>query len=409
MQAETLRAAERPVAKNAVLRRLRLITDLGYRFGFGGSGRQRKMSRMADFNRRGALAGAGLLTLAALSGCSLRPSRAINVLYFAGLAEGARIRANLPEFEKRANVAVNFEELPYDAIRPRQLQSFSRKAADYDVVFVDDVWMYEYASRGYLTDLSGRVAADGLDMNDFGPKVLAAESMLDGHTWLIPQRADVQVLFYNKAIFGDAALDELFRKRTGKPLAVPQTWADYAATSRTLNGAQRGGATLVGCAETLKRPHFAFEFFATRYWSISGLDFFDPHGRPLFDSPGGVDALDFLVSLKDVWAPGSLNASHDETKTALVSGRVAMAPQWFASYADLKKAQGGLGANLGVALMPGVATPEGIRRAPSIGGGSLGISRNSAHQDEAWAFIKFMTSPEIMRAGALDGEIVPRR
>jgi len=362
-------------------------------------------------SRRRLLALAGALPLASLvASCGPASKPGISMLYFSGLAEGARIRNNIPRFMQDTGIKVTYDELAYDSIRPRQLESFRQNVGDYDVIFVDDVWMYEYATKGYLEDLTSRVSSDKFDLSDFSTKVLAAESTLASKTWLIPQRADVQVLFYNKAIFADPGVQSAYLTNTHSALKVPQTWQEYAATARGLSGISFEGHPIVGCAETLKRPHFAFEFFATRYWSFSGDDFFDASFKPLFAQQSGIQALDFLASLKDVWAPGSLNAAHDETISALASGTVAMAPQWYAAYATLKKPSGGLGARLGVALMPGIDIGSGkIRRAPSIGGGSLGISANSAHKDEAWSFIKFITGRDIMAAGALAGEIITRK
>jgi multiple sugar transport system substrate-binding protein len=257
-----------------------------------------------------------------------------------------------------------------------------------------------------LTEL---VKRDQYDLDDMIPKVVDAESVLDGNTWLIPQRADVQVLFYNRGVFDNQALQLEFRRRTGKDLGVPETWDDYLVTARGLKDLTLDGKRIVGCAETLKRPHFAFEFFATRYWSITGADFLNGKD-PIFAGPDGVKALEYMKSLHDVWAPGSINADHDATVGAFSNGSVAMIPQWFAFYAVLKREQGGLGGRLGVALMPGARTSTNeIRRSPSIGGGSLGIAANSTAPDPAWQFIKYMTSRKIMAEAALAGEIITRK
>lgn len=360
-------------------------------------------------SRRALLSGCAAL-IASTVACRRSSGRKISVLYFAGLAEGKRLRANLPAFREKTGINVIFDELPYDDIRPRQLQSFKNRDADYDVVFVDDIWMYEYAHKSYIRNLSDLVKRDNYDFDDIIPKVAEAEGTLDGQIWLIPQRADVQVLFYNRVIFEDPVVQRGFKNKTRHDLRIPDTWDEYRLVAQGLNGLMLSGQRITACAETLKRPHFAFEFFATRYWSITGQDFLNASGGPLFSSPDGVKALDYLISLRDVWAPGSLNAGHDETISAFATGRVAMIPQWFAFYAILKQPQGGIGDNLGVALMPGWQAEAGfVRRAPSIGGGSLGISGNTKNVEEAWEFIKFMTSRKIMAEGALAGEIVTRR
>src|ERR1700733_11238071 len=253
------------------------------------------MSFRAAVTRRALLGGTAATTLSTLVGCGRR--RSISVLYFAGLAEGKRIKENIPAFKTERAIDVIFEELPYDAIRPKQLESFKKNTADYDVIFVDDVWMYEYAKRGYLKELTKLVQDDNIDFDDFIPKVVEAEGVLDRKIWLIPQRADVQVLFYNREIFSDENVKVEFKKNSGLDLKVPETWEEYERTARGLKDISHKGTVIIGCAETLKRPHFAFEFFATRYWSISGQDFFDPAFNPVFNNAGGVEALKYLFSL----------------------------------------------------------------------------------------------------------------
>ncbi len=359
--------------------------------------------------RRSFVSGLAATALVAAS-CSRRPAKPkISVLYFAGLPEGQRLKDNLPAFAEASGIEVNFQELPYDYIRPRQLQSFRNRTADFDVVFVDDIWMYEYAHKGYVLELTDLVRRSNYDFDDMKPQVVDAEGKLDDKIWLIPQRADVQVLFYNRAIFEDDSVRRQVRRKLGRDLQVPASWEEYAETARALSGLKAPAGPVVGCAETLKRPHFAFEFFATRYWSFSGRHFLE-NGQPVFASPEGIAALEYLRSLRDVWAPGSLNAGHDETINAFVGGNVAMIPQWFAFYALLKQPGKGLGNTLGVDLMPGKRLEDGkVLRKPSIGGGSLGISANSVNRDEAWEFIKFMTSRKIMSEAALAGEIVTRQ
>jgi multiple sugar transport system substrate-binding protein len=172
-------------------------------------------------SRRALLGGCAAL-IASTVACKRSNRRKIAVLYFAGLAEGKRLKANIPSFTTENDIDVTFDELPYDSIRPRQIQSFGNASADYDVVFVDDIWMYEYARKGYIRNLSELVKRDEYDFDDIIPKVAEAEGTLDGQIWLVPQRADVQVLFYNRSIFEDAAVRKTFRQRTQRDLVVPE-------------------------------------------------------------------------------------------------------------------------------------------------------------------------------------------
>jgi len=336
----------------------------------------------------------------------------ITVLYYAGVPLGQMMREEIPAFTRATGIRVTYRELPYDAIRQREIASITNRQGTYDVIFVDDVWMSEYARKGYLVPLDSFVTASKVDMNDFFESARRAEAELDGRIWLMPQRADVQVLFYRTDLFADPQHRRGFQQRFGRELRVPETWEEYreVATYFTDYG-KTSGQVLWGSGETLKRPHFAFEFFAMRYWSMTGEQFFSDGGAPLFASPGGIRALEFMRSLAPVAAPGAANWAHDETVSAFSQGQLAMAPQWYDFYATLHgDTTLPIRNRFGVALVPGTRVgPDSVRRTPSIGGGSLGIAADSRKTQAAWRFIEHMTGPEFMARAALRGVIVPRR
>ncbi len=335
----------------------------------------------------------------------------IRVLYFSGLPEGQLMKEEFSKFTADTGIEVKFEEVPYDAVRPKAIASVKASHAVYDVMFVDDIWLYEFARNGYVHPLDDLIHRDKVDMDDFFPLVRKAEAELDGTTWLMPQRADVQVLYYRTDLFADKAYQEKFRSKHGAELRLPETWEEYRRVAEFF--AEEGKAAsppFFGCAETLKRPHFAFEFFAMRYWSVSGKNFLDERGHPIFDGPEAVTALKLLSDIRQFAAPGSANASHDETVTTFGSGKAALAPQWYAFYPTFRDPKTAVHDKFGVALVPGVKLSGGdIRRTPSVGGGSLGIPKNTSKKEEAWKFIKHMTSREFMGRAAVRGAIVTRQ
>jgi len=338
-------------------------------------------------------------------------ANSIRVIYFSGIPSGKLIRDELPDFQEMSGIKVYFEEIPYDSVRVKAIASLKSAKAQYDVMFVDDIWMYEFARKNYLHPLDDYIERDQVDMGDFFPSVREAEAELDGVTWLIPQRADVQVLFYRRDLFENESFRAKYKLEHGTELSVPETWEDYQRVAEFFfKVGEKENPTFYGTAETLKRPHFAFEFFAMRYWAVSGKQFTAEGDVPLFDTKEGVAAVNLVKNLKPFAIPGSANASHDETISAFSSGKAAMAPQWYAFYSTLRGENSAIKRDLGVAPVPGVRLDDGsIRRTPSIGGGSLGIASNSANKEAAWKFISHMTSKEFMTKGAMAGDCVTRR
>ena len=281
-------------------------------------------------------------------------------------------------------------------------------------MYVDDIWLYEYAKEGIVIPLDDYVKRDSaeVDFDDFIEKVRIAESVLDGRIWLIPQRADAQSLFYRKDLFEDEKNKQEFKKRFGYELKPPDTWLQFRDIAEffTRDTNNDGKIDLYGTILTLKRPHFAFEFFAMRYWAFTNQQFLDENHNPIFNSPRGVEGLKFLTGLKKYAPPGVSNWQHDEAISAFASGMAAMCPQWFAFNPVLNDPNASkIVGKIGVALIPGMIHDGRLVRAPSIGGGSFGIPVDSKNKEEAWTFIKYMTGKEFMRNAAIKGAIVTRK
>lgn len=353
-----------------------------------------------------------IIALLSFESCN-NNQKEINVIYFAGLPMGQAMKEKIPEFTQKTGIKVNFVEIPYDNVRTKELTSVTQKQGAFDAMFVDDIWMYEYAKKGIIEPLDEYVKKDSseVDYNDFLPKVREAEGVLDNRIWLMPQRADAQCLFYRKDLFENEKNKQDFKKKYGYDLAVPETWEQFKQVAEffTVDSNHDGKIDLYGTTLTLKRPHFAFEFFAMKYWAFANCGFIDGSGNVLFDSKDGVNALLYLDSLKQFAPLGVSNWQHDEAITSFASGQTAMCPQWFAFYPvfnDTKTSK--IVGKFGAALVPGKYHNGKLVRAPSIGGGSLGIAADSKHKQEAWEFIKFMTSKDFMNYAANKGEEVTR-
>jgi len=355
-----------------------------------------------------------LLIVLIIVGCSNNDRAQINVIYFAGLPMGQVMKEMMPEFTKETGITVNFLEIPYDNVRSKELTSVRQDQGAYDVMYVDDIWMYEYAKEGIVIPLTDYVSRDSLevDFDDFVDKVVVAESILNDTIWLMPQRADAQCLFYRTDLFENPKNISDFRNKYGYDLNPPETWDQFKDIAEffTRDTTGDGKIDLYGTTLTLKRPHFAFEFFAMRYWSFTNSQFLDGNSKPIFNTPGGVEALNYLVSLKEYAPPGVSNWQHDESITAFAAGMTAMCPQWFAFYPTFNDPNTStIVDKFSVALVPGMYHEDQLVRAPSIGGGSFGVPVDSKNMEAAWEFIKFMTGKRFMKNAAMRGAIVTRK
>jgi len=354
-----------------------------------------------------------IITFFIFTSCAKKENE-ITVIYFAGLPMGQLMKEMIPEFTQETGIKVNFLETPYDGVRTKELTSVKQNQGAYDVMYVDDIWMYEYAKEGIIIPLDQYVEQDSaeVDFDDFVEKVRIAEAIIDDTIWLMPQRADAQCLFYRTDLFEDEENRSEFLNKYGYELKPPDTWIEFRDIAEffTRDLDDDGKTDLYGTTLTLKRPHFAFEFFAMRYWAFTNQQFLDENQSPIFNSPKGQEALEFLIGLKKYAPLGVSNWQHDESITAFASGITAMCPQWFAFYPVFNDPNtSNIVDNFSVTLVPGMNNDDKLVRAPSIGGGSFGIPVDSKLKDEAWEFIKYMTSKDFMKRAAMRGAIVTRK
>lgn len=153
-----------------------------------------------------------VLTASVASGALVTAAAAdITITYPAGW-EGLMEPA-FEEFEKKTGEKVVATVVPKE-IDQRITVDFAGGAAS-DVVVYDSYRTAEYAESGYLADLSAYTSNWGAWDNYFGS--LKEISTISGSVRGIPVYTDVRMLWYNRAIFEKAGIEQPWQ---------PKTWAD---------------------------------------------------------------------------------------------------------------------------------------------------------------------------------------
>lgn len=104
------------------------------------------------------------------------------------------VQSMLEDFNQEyPDITVDIEMLPYDQMREKILSSFLAPDPVYDLIVVDNPWMYDFASEGFLEPLDGMIqeAGDAYNYEDFAAP-LRQIAEVDGQTYAIP--------FYNYAL-----------------------------------------------------------------------------------------------------------------------------------------------------------------------------------------------------------------
>ncbi|MCB8839920.1 sugar ABC transporter substrate-binding protein [Aurantimonas sp. VKM B-3413] len=243
-----------------------------------------------------------------------------------------------------------------------------------DVVEMPDTWLALYGKNGALENLEPYLK-DWQYTSDLNDRALEFGRAVDKTAYTLPYGFYLRALFYNKALFKDAGVEN-----------PPKTLAEFhhiAAKVAKLPG--KSGYCLRGGPGGLNGWVM---FGATMAGSN---EFFKDDGTSTFADPGWVKGLAFLIDMyKDGLAPkDSVNWGFNEIVAGFYSGTCAMLDQdpdaLIAIDQRMKEDE------YGVAPMP--KGPDG-KAFPTIGYAGWSMFANSEHKDLAWKLIATLEGPE---------------
>jgi multiple sugar transport system substrate-binding protein len=279
------------------------------------------------------------------------------------------VKSLLPEFKKAyPNVNVQIEAMPYDQMRDRIVSSFLASKPTYDMIIVDNPWMFDFASGGFLEPLDKRIAATkGFDYQDFSAP-LRDIAEVDGKTYGVPFYNYALALVYRKDLYSKAGLEP------------PKTLGELKATADKLNTGGRSGIAM--------QPQKGYKIFEEwgNYLFGAGGKIQDADGKVALDSPQARDALQAYIDIYKADAPkNSLNWAFDEALRAVSGDKAAQMVSYNWTLPSLNK-EGKLKGDFDVAEVPGGKAV--------LGAWYWGIPSNSATKDAAWSFIQWIGSKE---------------
>jgi multiple sugar transport system substrate-binding protein len=294
----------------------------------------------------------------------------------------------LPEFEKATGIKVNYEIVPYENTREKQVLNFNGQG-DLSIALVDLVWIGEFAENGWIQPIDSftndaSITDPNLNLKGFFPLLLDAFGSWGGKVYGLPFDNYSGLLFYNKCMLKDAGFD--------KPPATWNELKDVYGPKLTNKDKNQYAYAL----QSLRGETQSADSFMRSLW---------PHGGTLLDktfhsnltSTESQAGLNFRQDLMKYMPPGIVSWDHAEAVNGLAQGQVAMITEWSAFYPTLTDPKTSkIGDCLGVAPEP--AGEAG--RLPALGGFSLAVSSQAPEkvQKAAWIFIQWATSEAIARA-----------
>jgi multiple sugar transport system substrate-binding protein len=261
------------------------------------------------------------------------------------------------------------------------VQHFQAKDDNYDVVDVDVVWTAEFAAKGWLTPLTGKMKIDTSKLLPATVKTATYNDTL----FAAPQTSDGALLYYRKDLVP----------------TPPTTWKEMMADCDI---AKQAG---IGC--------YAGQFAKYEGLTVNASEAINGAGGSVLAKNGTTptlttkDAQTGLQNLVTAFKDGNIPAAaityqEEQGRTAFEDGKLLFLRNWPYVY-NLAKTDGSstVKDTFGVAPIPGV---DGVG-ASTLGGHNAAISVYSKHKATAHDFLEFLESNETQKFFATQGSLAP--
>ena len=270
-------------------------------------------------------------------------------------------------------------------------QQFAAKSTDLDVIMIDVVW--PGVIKDHLVDL--KKYSKGAESKHF--PAIVANNTVDGKLLGMPWFTDAGLLFYRKDLV----------EKYG--LKAPNTWAELTAAATKIQEGERkaGSADFQGFVFQAK----AYEGLTcdALEWvhSFGGGDIVDKAGNITINNPGAAKALDTAASWIGTIAPGGvLNYGEEDARGVWQNGKAAFMRNWPYAWSLGQAADSPIKGKIGVAALP-AGSGAGAKKAATLGGWQLAVSKYSKNIDAAAALAMYLASPEIQKKRAVGGSYNP--
>jgi len=356
----------------------------------------RKLNRRDFLKMSGAgLAGAALL---GASGCGGGGAGSGNIVFSMGPDDPNKTYTKLVEkFNKqhKGEFQVTIREMPADtgAYFDKLRTEFQAGGGEIDVIGGDVIWPIQFAAQGWVQDLSDKFPAS--EQNKFLPGPIEA-STYEGAIYAVPWFEDAGVLYSRSDLLEKAGYS-----------APPKTWDELKEMALKISQDEGipNGFVFQG------KNYEGGVCDALEYIRTHGGDILSnvTSGKVIIDSPEATAGLETYHSMiTDGVAPKAV-ANYDETTSVPVfgNGEAVFLREWPGTYGDI--AGGAYKIKADQVTVSPIPVASGNESSSTLGGWTFMINAQSDLQDEAWEFVKFMSSYESFKFRAVNGGYISAR
>jgi multiple sugar transport system substrate-binding protein len=291
------------------------------------------------------------------------------------------LRSRHPDID----IQLDYRAFEYSNERTQFLEAMANQTS-IDIMSVDQIWLGEFAEKGFLTDLTDRIQNWGRSSDWY--EELWDGGVYNGKIYGIWAISDIRGMWYWKDLLAEAGVDPNSLK----------TWDGYIASAKKLNDALKDkgiqGIHLVGASHS---PDMSFYPYL---WMLGGeiVEHRDGHPSkgiyyyPIYNSTEGVRALEFIKEQVNAGIiPQVKHLSGKEFADRKFA--VMLEGTWLLGFFPRDQ-----GPNLEqkIGFIPMFPVPyEGNQTASLMGGWQMSIPTTSRNKDLAWELITIMLEPKI--------------
>lgn len=297
------------------------------------------------------------------------------------------------DFEGVTGINVKVLRQPTDTDQRRQglVIPLKGKQKDPDLFLMDVVWVSQFAASGWLQPFDTYLAGDTTILGAFFEGVIEQVDKYKGNIISFPIYIDGGLLYYRKDILEKYQLE------------VPKTWEELVKTAKLVQKQERKENS----------QFYGFVWQGAQYEGLvcNFLEFLSSNGGKMVDesgnftmaTPENTTALKFMHDLIHSYAISPPNTftemKEEEVRTSFQRGNALFERNWPYAWSLHQGEDSPIKDKVGIAPLPRF---EGKECASTLGGWHIGLSRYSDMKEEAWEFIKFVTSYEAQKKLALN-------
>ena len=303
------------------------------------------------------------------------------------------------DFEAKSGNKMKFEFVPWPNFADRMLNELNSGGKLCDLLIGDSQWIGGAAENKQYVKLNDFFDKNGISMKDFIPATVTGYAEWPKNTpnyWALPAFGDVVGWTYRKDWFAKPELQAEFKKKYNRDLAIPKSLDELKDIATFFQGRDIDGKKVYGAAIYTERGSEGITMGAMNALYNFGFQYDNP-AKPyelegFVNSEGAVKGLEFYKSLYDCCTPpGASDWYMSQNIDAYKSGQVAMQMNFALIWPGVNADANVGGDKSGYFPMP--AGPGG--HFAQLGGQGISVVANSAHQEEALAYIKWFAQKDV--------------